>query len=450
MGDARDSNPTGFGPFGKRRWLGERYVRLSIHSLIRRATATLARRAVLESVAAAAGIQVALLLSGALSARLLGVRGRGYLALLMLLPNLLVLIGGLGLPQAATFYIANRGGAHAIFGSLKRSLKIQLVVLTLLHVAFVVVFLDQSRQEFQLAGWVTVGVTPALLLRFFGLSFLQGTAEYRLFNVSRLLPPALYAIGVLALFLGPGADLVQVTLVWTVANVIAGGLTALMGWRAIQRQPIGDVSGSSLGIGEMIRFGLRGLIGWSSPLDSFKLDQLFAGLILSPIALGYYVAAQAFVNLPRSLAQSVAVIAFPNIARRAGENMVLRRSMWHFIFVVGIVSAIVVLLLCAAVPYLVPLFFGRSFTPAVPLARILLLGGWALAVRRILVECARGLGYPVISSYTELFIVLWMVGITLLLISNLGVIGLSIGVATGQGAALLFGWALVARIWPRV
>lgn len=425
-------------------------MRLSMSSLIRRSTATLTRRAALESVAAAAGIQIALVISGALSARLLGVRGRGYLALLMLLPNLLVLIGGLGLPQAATYYIASRGGAQATFGSLKRSLKIQLMVLTLLHVAFVVVFLDQSGQELQLAGWVTVGVTPALLLRFFGLSFLQGTSEYRLFNVSRLLPPALYAIGVLALFLGPGADLVRVTLTWAVANAIAGGLTALMGWRAIQRQPIGDVSEPPPEIGEMVRFGLRGLIGWSSPLDSFRLDQLFAGLILSPMALGYYVVAQAFVNLPRSLAQSIAVIAFPSIARHAGENTALRRSMWRFIFAVGIVSAIVILLLCAAVPYLVPVFFGRSFTPAVPLARILLLGGWALAVRRILVECARGLGYPAISSYTELFIVPWMAGIALLLISNLGVIGLSIGVATGQGAALLFGWALVARIWPRV
>ena len=48
------------------------------------------------------------MISGVIAARALGVEGRGTLAILWLIPVTLVLLGGIGIPQATTFYVARQ------------------------------------------------------------------------------------------------------------------------------------------------------------------------------------------------------------------------------------------------------------------------------------------------------------------------------------------------------
>ena len=72
------------------------------------------RRAAIESVMTGLGGQAVLIISGILAARILGVEGRGYLALLIIFPVVLCQLGGLGLPQAVTYYTA-RNRKHADF-----------------------------------------------------------------------------------------------------------------------------------------------------------------------------------------------------------------------------------------------------------------------------------------------------------------------------------------------
>ena len=50
--------------------------------------------------------QALTLTSGVIAARALGVDGRGQLALLWLLPLILTQLGGIGLPQATTYFVA--------------------------------------------------------------------------------------------------------------------------------------------------------------------------------------------------------------------------------------------------------------------------------------------------------------------------------------------------------
>ena len=64
------------------------------------------RSATVATTATGLAGQAALLISGPLLARTLGLDGRGQLAALLLWPNVIALLGTLGLPSAVTYFLA--------------------------------------------------------------------------------------------------------------------------------------------------------------------------------------------------------------------------------------------------------------------------------------------------------------------------------------------------------
>ncbi len=64
----------------------------------------------------------------------------------------------------------------------------------------------------------------------------------------------------------------------------------------------------------MVAFGAKGLLGANSPIEYYRVDQAVVGLFLTPVALGLYSVALAFTNLPRSIANSLGVVAYPHVA----------------------------------------------------------------------------------------------------------------------------------------
>ena len=141
----------------------------------------------------------------------------------------------------------------------------------------------------------------------------------------------------------------------------------------------------------MLNFGLKGVLGHTSPLENFRIDQLIIGLYLAPKALGLYVVAQAFVNLPRFVATNAGMIAFPALSAMRDKSSAKRTVTRFFIAVVSlnIIIAIPLMIFMAA---LIKIFFGDNFAPAASIARILLVGAILYSARRILVEGLRGLG----------------------------------------------------------
>ena len=105
------------------------------------------RRAVTESVMTGFGGQAVLIISGILSARILGVEGRGYLALLIIFPVVLCQLGGLGLPQALTYYTArNLEHADVVYRLVKFPFLIQVIGLVCLHVLIVGIYVQQKPE----------------------------------------------------------------------------------------------------------------------------------------------------------------------------------------------------------------------------------------------------------------------------------------------------------------
>ena len=119
------------------------------------------RRAATESVMTGFGGQLVLIISGIIAARILGVAGRGYFALLTIFPVVLCQLGGLGLPQAVTYYTArNREHADDVYRLVKFPFLIQVIGLVCLHVLIVGIYVQQKPEYVALAGYLTLATIP--------------------------------------------------------------------------------------------------------------------------------------------------------------------------------------------------------------------------------------------------------------------------------------------------
>jgi O-antigen/teichoic acid export membrane protein len=171
---------------------------------------------------------------------------------------------------------------------------------------------------------------------------------------------------------------------------------------------------------------------------------VIVGVFLTPLSLGLYVAASAFTNVPRFVAQGVALVALPQIASAPDHRS--RRSLLLRFFVFGsAVSLAAALLLEATVGYLIPALFGTTFSASVVLAQILLLGAWCLGARRLLAEGLKGAGFPFAGSIAEVAGLLILVAALGLAIQN-GVVGMAWAVT----ASFVFSFCVIVAstiIW---
>ncbi len=415
---------------GRRRWLTAR------------------NRSLGGSLIASGTGQLLLTVSGVLVARGLGPEDRGYLALLVVVSGICVILGSAGLPTAVTYYVA-REPLHA--GRIVRSLiaptVVQVAVTAVVQLGVLFVFVMHDPQRVKAAAVISILLVPGILSQTYGLALLQGQQRFRPFNVFRVLPTALYVAVVLVVFLLGVADLIVLMTAW-VGALLIGGLLAL--GIALRGLPSARDTSGGPSRTELTKFGVKGLVGSVSPIEALRLDQAVVGLLLDPVSLGLYVVAQAFTNLPRVVAMSIGMIAYPHVAsqRDAAEA---RRSTWRYFFLGVLVSVLVIGGLEAVTGTLVRLFFGSEFSGATPIARLLLLATLFMAARRVLTDCVNGMGRPGLGTMAEIASWVLLVPTIAIMLPRYGVEGVALALAISWFASLFLLIVLVLaserRFW---
>jgi O-antigen/teichoic acid export membrane protein len=392
------------------------------------------RKSAAGSVLATFLLQASLVVSGVAAARLLGPQQRGNLALLVLLPTILAKLGGLGIPLALPFFVARAPASAATIARLVFPIALlQAIVCVAIHATILLLILGHRMGDLQVPALLTLITVPTLLAFDYSLGLFQGLGRFGAFNLFRGLPASLYAFGVFGLLVLGAGNLLTVTLVLVLSGFLVVPICLLI---CLSGMPRRTRTGALPSRSQIARFGLKGLFGGVSPIESFRLDQAIVGLLLSPAALGLYVVALAFTNLPRFVSQSIGFVAYPHIAGksdRGGEWAALRSFfLWSMALTIPVVVALVV-----AAGLLVPFFFGESFNPAIPVVRILLVGSLFLAARRILTDASRGAGYPGAGTIAEVASWIWLIPSVLLLSGPLGLRGIAVSFAGASGFSLL-------------
>lgn len=399
----------------------------------------------LRMIATGFGGQLLVLISGLLVARVLGVTGRGYFAGLGIWPVLLTSLGNLGIPMACTYYLSQHPAqARQILGETYRFALLQSVILTGLLAIVLFLWSRGKPAEVETAVYPTLIMIPAMLGHKYALAVLQGQQRFTAFNILCLLPTALYTFSVVLLFVLGDGLLLPIVIVWVSTFVVAAVVSTVV---ALRYERLDWRDGRGLRH-QLMTFGLRGHLGTVSPVDSLPIDQAAVALFLSPAALGLYVVAYAFTNLSRIIAQCVGIVIYPTVAARRGTHSAWRLVWWSF-GGVTLLNIVCTALLIAVMPLLVPLFFGSEFSPAVPIARILLVGTILAASRRILVEGLCGLGSPGASTIAEVSMYPWLAIGGPLLMLRYGVEGVAVALTVGYGLSLVVAVVVSLRLISR-
>jgi O-antigen/teichoic acid export membrane protein len=386
------------------------------------------------SLAAGFAGQALLVVSGIPVARTLSVDDRGQLALLVVVAGGLGLLSAAGVPDALAYYISRERAAA-------RTLARRVVVLALAQASLVVlvealVFALIFRHDpthVKMAAAITLAWPPAFIAYAYGVAVLQGERRFLAFNVLRVLPAAGYSGFVI------GAVVVHRTTVpvfafgWVLSYVAAGAVALFLAARAVRD----TAAESGVTVRDMMSFGVRGVLGQMSFTETFRVDQLVAGLFLGAGSLGLYAVASSFITLPMLVAFSIATVEYAHVAGQL-DRSAARRTVRAYLQLTMVLCTTLVATLAIALPTLLPWLFGEKFADAVKAAQLLLVAGLARAARRILSDGLRGLGDPTAGSYAE--IVSWVVLAAMLgaLAPLYGINGVAAAVAISSAAAALY------------
>jgi O-antigen/teichoic acid export membrane protein len=351
------------------------------------------------SIAPSLAIQASLVVSGVLSARLLGPDFRGHLALATLLPGVVAVVALLGLPNAVVYFTArDRQGARGVVASSLVVAVPMILIAELAHLALFWLLFAGDTGGIRAAVSPTLLIVPALVIHFLAVAHLQGTSRYHAMNVLRVAPFFLYAAGVAVCFALRARSLELV--VWSYA--LAYAIIAIASF-AILRRTLStlDTTVARTSPRALLGFGARGLAVGLSPIESFRADQLLVGAAMPAAALGYYSVATAFSVFPRLVTQSLGLIAGAEVA---GDRDLARSqaSARGFLLTATLLVGFTVAAIEILLPLLIPWLFGDAFRPALTCARLLVAGAGLLGLRRFVTDLIRGLGRPGAESIAEL------------------------------------------------
>lgn len=398
-------------------------------------------RATLVSIGTAVVGQGFLLVSGTLAARLLGPADRGYAALLTLIPSVISFAGGAGLSVALTYYVAQRPGeARAIMRLVAKPALLQIGLLALVHAIVVAALARGFPPHVILPAALSLVSVPASFGLEYGLAIIQGQQRFISFNLLRTVPNACYSSALVVLLVLDRGTLLTLTAAALLSALVAAALSIPAAARGIRHSR----TRSNLTWPELWRFARSSYIGQVAPVEAFRLDQLLVAALFSPAVLGIYVVGTALSNLPRFIGNSVGYVAAPylsSLTNAAAQQRRLWAFLWATVALTGVLSTALIML----AGWLVPFLFGGDFRDAVGITRVLIVGGFFLSARRVLVAAARGAGLPRLGTHAEVVTTVSFLAVAGALTPSLDSQGIAVAFTSSAAAGLFVLAAILQR-----
>jgi O-antigen/teichoic acid export membrane protein len=370
--------------------------------------------------------------TGIASARLLGPESRGELAAITLWPLILVLVASFGINQAIVFHAGKRRFtlSEVWTGALALWLVQSLAVLAAGWMLLPLVLRHYGPETLRLS-LLFLAFTPMVLLGGYPASLAQGRLDLLSFSVLRLIAPAVYALGLVALALRGRVTLREVVGLQVLGLALAAA--AALGL-ALGRIRVG-LAWSRAACAHLLRFGWRSNLSSLTSYVNQRSDQLLLSLFVGPRDLGLYVVAVALATAAGFFPQAVGTVT---IATGANLDADAARKVIARSFRVTLAAlAIGCSALFVACPWLIGLAYGPSYSSAATACRILLPGSVALGLNQVLYDGARALERPVLPSYSEgVSTVVTVVGL-LLLLPRFGFLGAAVASTLAYSVSLM-------------
>lgn len=336
-------------------------------------------------------------LAGIVSARALGPAGRGQLAVVMLWPGLISMVGMLGLPSACCYYVAHWPERSTTMAAYFRRVAVwQAFVMT----AVSGLILWWLHYRLRLPTILTIEYTSSAAgtaIALYGTCFVQGLGDFTRFNLIRVISAGLSAAPMLVIALMVHLTPAEAGL----AYLVPTWCSAALGWSWLRRagRP-GDTRPLSRHERRSIRsYGWRSLASLTGLSINRSADQLILGLLVPVGSLGLYtVAASASSPLPYVVA-SLGMVGLPTVAALPGQAKAA--ATWKALGRATYLLAILAPACGTLIPLMVPAAYGGHYSAAVFPAELLLIGAVFTALTAVADDLLRAHGNPGFVSITQ-------------------------------------------------
>jgi O-antigen/teichoic acid export membrane protein len=361
-------------------------------------------------VTATFGLQLLTLVTGIIMARLLGVEGRGLIALVVAVGLFAsqISLGG-SLPSAVTKLVAERRiTARDGLRDVARRRGWFVLVPCLLAGALTPALHHSGGTSDTVAAAVVVAVVTFQTIAFQVLAgCLQG--EGRLVRMAwvALAPQGMFTIVlVVVLVAGWSWDAYAVLAAYIVTGLVSVGF-AYRSMLPARGRPDDAIDES------LVWAEARGnYVSSVRPIDGLGLERILVGGLLGTASLGLFATALAVSNLCRLVSNAVRVIVLPRVATHQDDPVAQRAVVRRWVGITVLLATVIVIVLEIVVEPVIRLAFGQEFVGAVDCARWLIVADGLLAVRSVLIAVMQGQGRGSTASWIELALVpVMLVGI---------------------------------------
>jgi O-antigen/teichoic acid export membrane protein len=368
-------------------------------------------------------------LTSTLAARLLGPAGRGELAAVWSIPNLLAVLGGLGMGEASLYFAAKQPEATRRIAMESLRIAVYGATATLLIGVAVLEYVIEDPVT-RLSAQLSLPVTFAVAV------FAVCHQPLRALGYSRLWGSYRASIAGAWLFILAAASILGYHNIRGIALTYVAAQLAIAAWstRLIRRYSANEAPTWPRFRRRLLAYGLPSSMISVPYVLNANLDQVLMIGLVARADLGIYTAGVSFSLVAGFPFQALAKVTMPRIAA-AGDA-------WRSIAIrlLGACLGLVVVTLLVAVPltgWVFTAVMGQRFASGVDAARLLILAATIRGTADVLQETVRGLGTPVRAVLVETTGLFVGILALLVLIDQHGLVGAAVASVLGYGTALL-------------
>lgn len=363
------------------------------------------------------------LISSIILARVLGPKGRGIYALIVLIPKMMLKLGTLGI-EAANVYFTG-GKKYKVKDIVSNSLLCSILFGFILILLFYGIYQHsvfknflKSNQINSIYVWFVMSTVPFSLLSGYLRNVFLGKEDIITYNKINVLQNALQFIGIftLLLILRLGLFGAVSTYIFTdicvfllvVFFVVKDGIKIYFTYNAKLFKNI-------------FNYGIKAYFANLAQFLNYRLDMLLVAIFLTPVEVGYYSIAVGIAERLWMLPGAIATVLFPRISSimDTKANNLTSRIARHTFFIIFILA----LIIASLTKPLIKILFGSAFlSSAMPLL-ILLPGIVALSFSKILTADLAGRGKPQFGAYSSFVSLAVNIPLNLYLIPKWGISG---------------------------
>lgn len=160
-------------------------------------------------------------------------------------------------------------------------------------------------------------------------------------------------------------------------SVATGILASLLLIPSLRCRPITNVSW--IDIKSLGRYAAAAAFGTLGGLIVIRLDQVLMVSLTTRAELAFYAVAASLAELPLSIVGGVRDVAFTESAKQSNPEVIARFSRLSFA-----AMSIICVAAAAITPLLLPLLFGKAFSPAIAMAEVLLIATLGRAITAVM------------------------------------------------------------------